>query len=292
MHRRHSRLGWLAVLATVMVCVGLVTPQANAHRAPIGRLFPSELPRASVPVLDGLAVPPALAGADPDAPARAVPFTDVMPQVGALFSIDAHGRPTHHFCTASVVHSPHGDLIATAAHCVIQSGTGRPTQPFLFAPGYHDGKRPYGLWSPVRVLAAPGWSESGDPDDDIAFAVMHAGPSGRSLEQTVGADSIAFDTDLPALVGVLAYPSASEQPIACLNVATAFSDTQAEFDCQGFESGSSGGPLLQGVDPSTGQGTLIGVIGGYQQGGDTPDISYAANLSADAHALYEQATGG
>jgi hypothetical protein len=32
-----------------------------------------------------------------------------------------------------------------------------------------------------------------------------------------------------------------------------------------------------------------GVIGGYQQGGDTPSISYSAYLNSDIHQLYEQA---
>jgi hypothetical protein len=37
---------------------------------------------------------------------------------------------------------------------------------------------------------------------------------------------------------------------------------------------------------------VIGVIGGYQQGGDTPQVSYPAVLGANAAALYEQAVAG
>ena len=34
---------------------------------------------------------------------------------------------------------------------------------------------------------------------------------------------------------------------------------------------------------------MIGVIGGYQQGGDTPQVSYSSVLGASAAALYKQA---
>ena len=37
---------------------------------------------------------------------------------------------------------------------------------------------------------------------------------------------------------------------------------------------------------------VIGVIGGYQQGGDTPQISYSAVLGANAAALYKTAVAG
>ena len=61
------------------------------------------------------------------------------------------------------------------------------------------------------------------------------------------------------------------------------------FGCGGFTSGTSGGPLLADVNPGTGLGTLIGVIGGYQQGGLTDAVSYAARLGATAAALFRVA---
>jgi hypothetical protein len=67
---------------------------------------------------------------------------------------------------------------------------------------------------------------------------------------------------------------------------------QLEFDCGGYTNGTSGGPFLSEVDPVTGQGLVIGVIGGYQQGGDTPQVSYSAVLGANAAVLYQQAVAG
>ena len=37
---------------------------------------------------------------------------------------------------------------------------------------------------------------------------------------------------------------------------------------------------------------MIGVIGGYQQGGNLPQVSYSPVLGASAAALYNQAVAG
>jgi hypothetical protein len=50
-------------------------------------------------------------------------------------------------------------------------------------------------------------------------------------------------------------------------------------------------PLLAHVDAAAGLGTVIGVIGGYQQGGVTDAISYAAALGLHI-ALYQAAITG
>jgi hypothetical protein len=67
---------------------------------------------------------------------------------------------------------------------------------------------------------------------------------------------------------------------------------QLEFDCGGYTDGTSGGPFLADVNPQTGQGTVIGVIGGYEQGGLTPQVSYSSRLGANAAALYRLAVAG
>jgi hypothetical protein len=43
------------------------------------------------------------------------------------------------------------------------------------------------------------------------------------------------------------------------------------------------------VDPSTGRGTVVGVIGGYQTGGNDPDVSYSISFGDDVRALYRTA---
>ena len=112
--------------------------------------------------------------------------------------------------------------------------------------------------------------------------------SGRSWQ-------LSFATGTPAtrqLVQVIGYPVATSQPVTCQNRLREPMTDQLEFDCDGYTDGTSGGPFLSDVDQATGQGLVIGVIGGYQQGGDVPQVSYSAVLGANAAALYEQAVAG
>ena len=46
------------------------------------------------------------------------------------------------------------------------------------------------------------------------------------------------------------------------------------------------------MDPFTGLGTVIGVIGGCEEGGNTSSVSYADVLGANVAGLYKAATGG
>jgi hypothetical protein len=70
------------------------------------------------------------------------------------------------------------------------------------------------------------------------------------------------------------------------------SATQLVFHCGGYTTGTSGSPLLAYLHAATGLGTVIGVIGGYQQGGMTDAISYAAVLGPYIASLYQAAIAG
>ncbi len=110
------------------------------------------------------------------------------------------------------------------------------------------------------------------------------------VEDVTGAERL--DTDAPASrepVQVIGYPNATNQPVTCQNRIEQPMADQLEFDCGGYTNGTSGGPFLSAIDQATGQGLVIGVIGGYQQGGDTPQVSYSAVLGANAASLYREA---
>ncbi len=209
------------------------------------------------------------------------------PAVGALFTTAA-GKLGQHFCTASVIDSPNGDLAITAAHCV----TGTPGT-IDFVAGYDDGTTPYGVWTVTRVYVDHAWSSSSSQDDDFAFLQVSQPGSSTPIEDVTGADRLA--TGSPASrqrVQVIGYPNSSGEPVTCQNWLREPMDAQLEFDCGGYPDGTSGGPFLSEVDQTTGQGLVIGVIGGYQQGGDTPEVSYSAVLGANAAALYKTAVAG
>jgi hypothetical protein len=62
-----------------------------------------------------------------------------------------------------------------------------------------------------------------------------------------------------------------------------------QFDCGSYTDGTSGSPFLIGIAAGAGTGTVIGVIGGYQQGGDSANISYSATFGPNVAALYDTA---
>jgi V8-like Glu-specific endopeptidase len=207
------------------------------------------------------------------------------PAVGALFTM-SKGKLGRHFCTASVVGSPHGDLVITAAHCV----TG--TSGIVFVPGYDRGAAPYGIWTVTKIYADQSWTSSSDPDDDVAFLRVTQADSIVSIEDVTGAEALEAGTPARQLVEVIGYPDSGSQPIVCRNWTREPMSEQLEFDCGGYTDGTSGGPFLASVNPLTGQGTVIGVIGGYEQGGLTPQVSYSSRFGANVAALYRVAVAG
>ena len=206
--------------------------------------------------------------------------------VGALFTLTPDGKLGNHFCTGSVVDSPGGDLVLTAAHCVSQSSVGT----VVFVPGYGSGKGSFGNWTVTRVLVDAKWSSSQDPDDDFAFLVVGRAGATTPIEDLTGGEVVE---DRRATGGRSRWRATQErspgQPIGCENTALSFSATQYQFNCGGFTDGTSGSPLLATGIAAGGADTVIGVIGGYQKGGATASVSYAARFSKDLAGLYQQA---
>jgi len=208
------------------------------------------------------------------------------PAVGALFTTSGD-KLGQHFCTASVIDSPAGDLAITAAHCV--TGTSGTVD---FVPGYNGGARPtpYGVWTVTKVYVDQAWRSSSNPDDDFAFLRISQPGSSVPVEDVTGAEELATGASASRqLVQVIGYPNSSNEPVTCQNWLREPMAGQLEFDCGGYTDGTSGGPFLGEVNQNTGQGMVIGVIGGYQQGGYTPQISYSSVLGANAEDLYKTA---
>jgi len=207
------------------------------------------------------------------------------PRVGALFSRSASGN---HFCTASVVASPGHDLLITAAHCINGGKGGGYNQDIVFIPGYEDGDEPFGVWTVSKLLVDQDWTTASDPDYDVGFVVLNPN-GGKNIQDVLGANEIAFNAGYTNLVRVTGYPSSADAPVTCLNRTSMQSATQVRFDCGGFFGGTSGSPWVTDFDPQTRTGHIVGVIGGYQEGGDTDSISYSVYLNDGIRSLYEQA---
>jgi V8-like Glu-specific endopeptidase len=233
-------------------------------------------------VLAAALLMPASRGQDSAPPSR--PFGGTA-AVGALFTVNADGRLGQHFCSASVVHSRNGDLVLTAAHC-LDGRTIGGARGIVFVPGYHRGRAPHGIWKITEAFVDQAWQANRDPDHDYAFLVARR--PGTALEQITGAETLGIGLP-PQRVTVIGYPDSTQQPVTCTGRARVFQRTQWVFRCSGYPDGTSGGPFLAQVDPATGRGTVMGVIGGYQQGGATADVSYSARLASPARTLYRQA---
>jgi Trypsin-like peptidase domain len=213
---------------------------------------------------------------------------DGLPQVGALFQGAWRSEP--HFCTASVVDSAPGDVIATAAHCL--SGNAKDLQ---FVPMYHDGQAPYGEWNVTGAYVSQRWLLHQDPQADFAFLTVSPrdiGGTERTLESVVGGDQLIVGTQPPQWTVVVGYPAGmGGGPVICLNHAVA-RHGYPSFRCGGFVDGTSGGPWLADYDTQTGRGDLYGVTGGRYQGGCVNWVSYSSSFDADTMAVYEQAVAG
>ncbi len=247
------------------------TPASSAQSA-----TPTPTPVASTPTPS-----PSPAAAQPSATGVSLGTTGTAPanaesnRVGALFS----GSVTagNHFCTASVIHSSTRNLLLTAAHCLSSAGNAQ------FAPGYRNGSAPYGTWQVTQVFTTTGWSQNGDTDQDFAFLTV-APQNGKQIEDVVGANQLGLDASFTAQVRLYGYPDSGEVPLLCTNATTKFSSYQREIACPSYSGGTSGGPFI-----STDTGQVIGIIGGYQQGGDTDDISYSAYFDQTIGNLYATA---
>ena len=279
------RLGWLSVGALAAAVATILVSACSARPAP-GPPTPGALGYwnrsrflGAQPLRGwrrGIPVP----GQTPNAHTAAVAL-----RVGALFESDATGQ---HFCTASVVTSPGEDLLITAAHCINGGDGSGYKKNIVFVPDYRDGATPYGVWMPQRLLVAPQWANSGDPDYDVGFVVLQS-HDGQNIQQVLGANQLGDDSGYKYLVRVTGYPSSAGAPITCENWTSQQSATQLQFNCGGYTDGTSGSPWVTRFNPRSRTGTIVGVIGGYQQGGDTPSVSYSAYFGRGIHQLYEQA---
>jgi hypothetical protein len=206
---------------------------------------------------------------------------DGVPTVGALFFTTGQ---LAHFCTASVVNSLTADIILTAAHCVY--GTTYATN-IEFVPGYYLGHSPYGAWPVQTITVAQGWQKSHNQNLDFAFLTV-APPPGTSqpIQSVTGGLWLGIDTGYDHAIG---YNDTGDMPIKCATTSFKYSTNQMKFFCRGFWDGTSGGPWIVGYDGHTGSGTVIGDIGGFEQGGNYPWSSYSVYYTWPTLQLFLQA---
>ncbi|MBV9919660.1 MAG: trypsin-like peptidase domain-containing protein [Pseudonocardia sp.] len=219
----------------------------------------------------------------PPPPATVAPGVR-WPATGALFD----GPPDQlgaHYCSGSVVDTPAGDVVLTAAHCVADGDGSAPRTGMSFVPGYHDHSEPFGIWTVATATVDDAWRDQADPDHDVAFLTVTR-DGAPPIQHVVGAYHLDLDAGSTISVDALGYPDFAEDPLQRSGTTTRFSPTQLQLHAHGLYDGTSGSPWLR-----TGDTDVIAVTGGHAEGGRDPDTSYATYLGADAAALFRQAGG-
>jgi hypothetical protein len=223
-----------------------------------------------------------------------------IPQAGTFFWTDAGG--TGRTCSGSVVRSPAHALVLSAGHCLKGYAGTAPKRNLAFVPQYHDGVKPFGVF-PVeadRIYVPQEYYDLGEhagAEYDFAFAVTAPNQDGTRLQDAVGGVRLLTGTGyFHAPVRMIGYPAGAEKPLECRSWTTRWaSDDPADpgafprIACDAFVGGTSGGPMLV---PFPGGWAVVGVIGGYHTGGNTPQISYSAYFGAATRDLYRAAVTG
>ncbi|MFB7635120.1 trypsin-like serine peptidase [Streptomyces sp. NPDC056149] len=297
--RRPAPVPLAALFVLVLALLAVPAPPARAVGDPasdVDAYWTAHRMEAAEPVVDKGALARRAATTPPAPPSH--PFQG-LPQVGTFFWTD--GTNTGRFCGGTVLRSPHRDLVLTAGHCLRSPD---PKKYLSFVPQYHDGRKPHGIYPVERIYLDQHYYDLGtDGGARWDYAVVKVGPreDGARVQQVTGGyDLFAYPGYDHPRVRLVGYPGSDDahypEPLDCSSSTHRYTSTDPaapgdflEIPCAGYVGGTSGGPFL--VRDSRGY-AVIGVIGGYHTGGDTPDISYSSYFTVDTLLLYLHAVRG
>ncbi|MGH3329525.1 MAG: trypsin-like serine peptidase [Streptomycetales bacterium] len=246
--------------------------------------------------------PERVPGAEPDPASRASkgkasaarregnPWTSggaVASTTGRLFFTQA-GHD--YVCSGSAIGSGNHDVVLTAGHCLHDGYEW--SRRVVFIPGYDNGRRPAGTFRARRLVAPSAWTQSGNPNHDVGFAVTRP-RNGRHLTDAVGGQGIAFNQPRGQYMYAFGYPSA--QPyhggdlVYCAGRVRddPFNTSAQGMDCR-MTSGASGGPWFVGFDARSGRGLANSVTSfGY---GELPGVMFGPYFGDIARQAYRRAS--
>ncbi|MEV0971030.1 trypsin-like serine peptidase [Microtetraspora glauca] len=229
------------------------------------------------------------------------------------------------YCSGTVVTGNFKNLVATAAHCIIDPATGNAYKYWAFVPSYNDGgiRWPYGNWVPYRVTVWYDWVDYEDPDYDYAFINVSrldgetGEPSGLRIGDFVGGQGLTWDQPIDVTGYVFAYPHAphldGDKVYSGWTMKWCYGTTGMFAASQGADwhigwgpainsqtcamtPGADGGPFLfqynSNDDPLLRVGLLNTVISRVRDadGNSRYDTWSGPYFDADAKVLYDEAT--
>ena len=197
--------------------------------------------------------------------------------MGAIF-LGGSRAPT---CSGSVLHSAAGDLILTAAHCLLDGVDA------TFAPGFTGDAGLGDAWSLEAIYLDARWVNTQDPRADYAIARVERATT-ESIESQVGGGLLLSPQSTGGgVVAVTGYRlGADGDPIHCQAGTGTVPGGFLSLPCDGLVAGTSGAPWISGSS------TVVGLTGGFQSGGCTDDVSYSPPFDEQIMHLLARAEAG
>ncbi|MBS1694411.1 MAG: trypsin-like serine protease [Actinobacteria bacterium] len=259
-------------VGTVVAVTLLAVSSTGCVRGPAEHASLST-PSAPAPVTTSV---PSTAGAP--ATASAAPVAPDS-RIGAIFL----GATDLHTCSASVLDTATGDLILTAAHCLVQDVDS------TFVAGFDDSAADDETWRIDTVYLDPRWVADQDPLADFAIARVSRA-AGDDVEAFAGGGlTIGLAPPPGTAVTVTGYGlGIGGGPIRCAAVAARAEREFPSVDCAGLVPGVSGAPWTTGARGST----VVGLVGGLDGGGCEDDVSYSPPFDAAITRLLARAEAG
>lgn len=189
-------------------------------------------------------------------------------------------------CTANVVPSPNGNVIATARHCGFDlngiSGTN-----YTFFPGYAQDQSNLGSWTWKEAF----WMDVPDKlNSDFAFLVLNPNDKGQNVQNVTGSTGMIFNKIPPYYVEMWAIPGDIGHPFTCNgNAAFSHADSEGNFaqldlpNCVDGLGGASGGGYYT-IESGKWYQTAV------HAAGSTGGTKHGALLGNAAEAAYTLAT--
>ncbi|WP_433350826.1 trypsin-like serine peptidase [Microtetraspora malaysiensis] len=118
---------------------------------------------------------------------------------GKVFFIGADHKP--HWCSATSVQSSYKNLVATAGHCVYDTGANAATMDkWVFIPGYYQGKMPWGIYVGKQAFTHYDYDVYEDGDRDYAFVTVYDGvlPESATANKEYKSDVFATKAEAEA----------------------------------------------------------------------------------------------
>ncbi|AQZ68970.1 secreted protein [[Actinomadura] parvosata subsp. kistnae] len=98
-----------------------------------------------------------------------------MPKtIGKVFFVNSKGEKK--WCSATSIQSQYRNLVATAGHCVYDTGANSDVMSkWVFVPGYYQGKAPWGIYVGKQAFTHYDFDVYEDYDRDYAFVTVYNG---------------------------------------------------------------------------------------------------------------------